>query len=410
MVRRLRSGHGADLLDALVFAYPKTLAHLIRPYSAFPELAVGSACTSSFSRLARRSLALRPAHSRRHLYVNGCTEGFSHFVTSTTAPVASGWSVRRVVLAPAGKRRLLTAHANSGRSRRAWRIGQIDPLRSFKKSMSWTRSFTGIMIDHNRRAACAGRDRDRAGRRRRSPRIGGGAGARRRRRDAEPRGAAASDRRTGHGRHRRGHAKLLGNLFELQDLGAKDLKGIAGPARAWAALRREFGGEPLRGAARERPHRAGRAGGRIRFAAAALGQGEGRRRPGGAPFRRGRHRQIAADGGAARTPRRRTAHAAALFLLAAAHRQRVLPDHRPDGTRRRTDARRCAASEARQARRGARADLDLDRGRRAVRRDAVAAERRPLSRARSGPAAAPAENAGGARFADGSADARKVRC
>lgn len=31
--------------------------------------------------------------------------------------------------------------------------------------------------------------------------------------------------------------KLLGNLFELQDLGAKDLKGIAGAARAWAALR-----------------------------------------------------------------------------------------------------------------------------------------------------------------------------
>ena len=31
--------------------------------------------------------------------------------------------------------------------------------------------------------------------------------------------------------------KLLGNLFELQDLGAKDLKGVTGPARAWAALR-----------------------------------------------------------------------------------------------------------------------------------------------------------------------------
>jgi class 3 adenylate cyclase/predicted ATPase len=31
--------------------------------------------------------------------------------------------------------------------------------------------------------------------------------------------------------------RLLGNLFELQDLGARDLKGIAGPARAWAALR-----------------------------------------------------------------------------------------------------------------------------------------------------------------------------
>ena len=34
-----------------------------------------------------------------------------------------------------------------------------------------------------------------------------------------------------------GTRRLLGNLFELRDLGAKDLKGIAGPARAWAALR-----------------------------------------------------------------------------------------------------------------------------------------------------------------------------
>src|SRR4029077_8119325 len=32
--------------------------------------------------------------------------------------------------------------------------------------------------------------------------------------------------------------KLLGNLFDLQDLGAKDLKGIVGPVRASAALRR----------------------------------------------------------------------------------------------------------------------------------------------------------------------------
>jgi class 3 adenylate cyclase/predicted ATPase len=31
--------------------------------------------------------------------------------------------------------------------------------------------------------------------------------------------------------------KLLGNLFELENLGPKDLKGIAGPVRAWAALR-----------------------------------------------------------------------------------------------------------------------------------------------------------------------------
>ena len=31
--------------------------------------------------------------------------------------------------------------------------------------------------------------------------------------------------------------KLLGSLFELEDVGAKDLKGISGPVRAWAVLR-----------------------------------------------------------------------------------------------------------------------------------------------------------------------------
>jgi hypothetical protein len=33
---------------------------------ALPERVIGSACTSTYSRLARRSLALRPAHSRCH--------------------------------------------------------------------------------------------------------------------------------------------------------------------------------------------------------------------------------------------------------------------------------------------------------------------------------------------------------
>ena len=31
--------------------------------------------------------------------------------------------------------------------------------------------------------------------------------------------------------------RLLGNLFELQDLGAREVKGIAGPVQAWVALR-----------------------------------------------------------------------------------------------------------------------------------------------------------------------------
>jgi class 3 adenylate cyclase len=34
-----------------------------------------------------------------------------------------------------------------------------------------------------------------------------------------------------------GTRNLLGNLFELDDLGPKELKGITGPVRTWAALR-----------------------------------------------------------------------------------------------------------------------------------------------------------------------------
>jgi hypothetical protein len=80
--------------------------------------------------LPAHSLALRPAHSRRHLYVTCYTEGFSHFVTSMTAPVASGWSGRRVGLAPTGKRRLLTAHTLSRHFRSPARTSQSGGLRS----------------------------------------------------------------------------------------------------------------------------------------------------------------------------------------------------------------------------------------------------------------------------------------
>ena len=77
------------------------------------------------------------------------------------------------------------------------------------------------------------------------------------------------------------------------------------------------------------------------------------------------------------------AHALAVFLLAAAHRQRVLSDHPPDGTCRWNCARRRAADEARQARCHARADFDIDPGCGTLCRDAVAAERWTLSGARS---------------------------
>jgi len=46
--------------------------------------------------------------------VTRLTEGFKDFVTSIVAPVASGWSSCRVGLAPTGKRRLFTAHTQSG--------------------------------------------------------------------------------------------------------------------------------------------------------------------------------------------------------------------------------------------------------------------------------------------------------
>ena len=62
----------------------------------------------------RTHQALVAAHLRRHLAATCYTEGFSHFVTSMTAPVASGWSGCRVGLAPTGKRRLVTAHTLSG--------------------------------------------------------------------------------------------------------------------------------------------------------------------------------------------------------------------------------------------------------------------------------------------------------
>src|SRR6266496_3168235 len=56
------------------------------------------------------------------VYRDTLTEGFSHFVASMTAPVASGWSVCRVGLAPTGKRRLVTAHTHMRHSANPYSI------------------------------------------------------------------------------------------------------------------------------------------------------------------------------------------------------------------------------------------------------------------------------------------------
>jgi len=67
---------------------------------------------SAFTRVAACTLALPPIRDT-------LIEGFSHFVTSMTAPIASGWSGCRVGFAPTGTRRLCTAHANNGLMQRS---------------------------------------------------------------------------------------------------------------------------------------------------------------------------------------------------------------------------------------------------------------------------------------------------
>ena len=82
--------------------------------SAFPASTGKSARTSPFSRRAQRSLTLRPACSPSH-QVTLYTEGFSHFVTSMVAPVASGGSnITGWDSHPLEKRHLVMAHVELG--------------------------------------------------------------------------------------------------------------------------------------------------------------------------------------------------------------------------------------------------------------------------------------------------------
>ena len=197
--------------------------------------------------------------------------------------------------------------------------------------------------------------------------------------------------------------KLLGNLFELEDLGAQDLKGIAGPVRAWAALRQ---------ASVEGRFEAFHASGLTelvgreeelelllrRWSKAKTGEGQvvllsGEPGIGKSRLTAALLERLAAE------PHTRLA----LLLLTTAHRQRPLPDHQPDGARRWVRARRHSASEARQVRRPAGAELYATAGRGAARRNAVAAKRWTLSNARTGPTRAATEDTGSADRANGSA-------
>src|ERR1019366_69507 len=89
---------------------------------------------SAFTRVTACTLALSPIRDT-------LIEGFSHFVSSMTAPVASGWSGCRVGFAPTGKRRLVTAHTHNGR--RAW---SADPLLIVGGGRKVLRSGMGLCV------------------------------------------------------------------------------------------------------------------------------------------------------------------------------------------------------------------------------------------------------------------------
>ena len=123
--------------------------------------------------------------------------------------------------------------------------------------------------------------------------------------------------------------KLVGNLFELQDVGAQELKGISGPFRAWAVLRP---------ALVESRFEALHAGGLTEL----VGREEELelllRRWSRVKTSEGQVVLLSGEAGIGKSRLTASlmeslvsefAHAPALFLLPSAHRQRVLPDHRP---------------------------------------------------------------------------------
>ena len=145
-----------------------------------------------------------------------------------------------------------------------------------------------------------------------------------------------------------GTRKLLGNLFELQDLGPRDLKGIGGPVRAFTALRAGSAEGRF-----EALHASGLTAlvGREeelelllrRWSRAKTGEGQVVLLSGEAGIGKSRLTAALLERLAAE-PHTRLRY----FCSAAAYRQRVLSDYQPAETRRWTGARRHRASKARQ--------------------------------------------------------------
>jgi len=99
--------------------------------SAFPDSTFGSACTLTFSRIARRLLTLRPAHSRGHQFRDRYP-GASDISSPSCLPrLLPAGAVAGRGLHPLDKRRLVTAHVETGPS--PTRVGATG-LRRFRTS------------------------------------------------------------------------------------------------------------------------------------------------------------------------------------------------------------------------------------------------------------------------------------
>src|ERR1700731_3356506 len=81
---------------------------------AFPETTIGSACTSSFSRIARRSLTLRPAHSRGHQNRDRYPKASDTSSPPCLLRSLPAGAVAGRGLHPLETRRLVTAHVVAG--------------------------------------------------------------------------------------------------------------------------------------------------------------------------------------------------------------------------------------------------------------------------------------------------------
>ena len=116
--------------------------------SAFPICVDGSACASSFSRIAQCSHYITACTLAKSPNVTLYIEGFSHFVTSMTAPITSGWSdFAGWGLHPLEQRHLFTAHTHKRQSALRKADSQFQnsrPEQQHKKSRS-----DGLHLDAN---------------------------------------------------------------------------------------------------------------------------------------------------------------------------------------------------------------------------------------------------------------------